>query len=130
VDQNSFVIRTNKLNVEVSCQVTGIRQDAYANAHRIEVEEDKPQQEQGHYPTPDPLAQLRNRPSLSSAPDTDVRRDRTCTIKDFSLALSKSPGKCVGGTKTQYQLLPQASENTKPFLRFFCVAKSSAFDPA
>ena len=34
-------------------QVTGIRQDAYANAHRIEVEEDKPRQEQGHYLQPE-----------------------------------------------------------------------------
>ncbi len=53
VKQNRFVIRTNKPNVEVSWQVTGIRQDAYANAHRIEVEEDKPQQEQGHYLHPE-----------------------------------------------------------------------------
>jgi hypothetical protein len=53
VDHNSFVIRTSKPNVEVSWQVTGIRQDAYANAHRIEVEEDKPQQEQGHYLHPE-----------------------------------------------------------------------------
>ena len=48
VDHNSFVIRTSKPNVAVSWQVTGIRQDAYANAHRIEVKEDKPRQEQGH----------------------------------------------------------------------------------
>jgi trimeric autotransporter adhesin len=53
VEQNRFVIRTSKPNVEVSWQVTGIRQDAYANAHRIEVEEDKPQQEQGHYLHPE-----------------------------------------------------------------------------
>jgi hypothetical protein len=53
VDHNRFVIRTSKPNVEVSWQVTGIRQDAYANAHRIEVEEDKPQQEQGHYLHPE-----------------------------------------------------------------------------
>ena len=53
VEQNRFVIRTSKPNVEVSWQVTGIRQDAYANAHRIEVEEDKPEQEQGHYLHPE-----------------------------------------------------------------------------
>jgi hypothetical protein len=53
VDHNRFVIRTSKPHVEVSWQVTGIRQDAYANAHRIEVEEDKPQQEQGHYLHPE-----------------------------------------------------------------------------
>jgi hypothetical protein len=53
VDHNSFVIRTSRPNVEVSWQVTGIRQDAYANAHRIEAEEDKPKQEQGHYLHPE-----------------------------------------------------------------------------
>ena len=53
VQQNRFVIGTSKPNVEVSWQVTGIRQDAYANAHRIEVEENKPQQEQGHFLHPE-----------------------------------------------------------------------------
>jgi len=50
---NQFVIRTSKLGVEVSWQVTGIRHEAYANAFRIPVEEEKPLQEQGHYPHPE-----------------------------------------------------------------------------
>ncbi|HTX75748.1 MAG TPA: hypothetical protein VMD29_06045 [Terracidiphilus sp.] len=53
VDHNRFVIRTSKPNVEVSWQVTGIRQDAWANANRIPVEEDKPASEQGHYLHPE-----------------------------------------------------------------------------
>jgi hypothetical protein len=53
VVDNRFVIRTDKPQVEVSWQVTGIRQDAYANAHRIPVEVDKPRQEQGHYLHPE-----------------------------------------------------------------------------
>ena len=40
-------------SVKVSWQVTGIRQDAYANAHRISVEEDKPEVERGHYLHPE-----------------------------------------------------------------------------
>jgi hypothetical protein len=35
---NSFQIRTDKPHVKVSWQVTGVRKDAYANAHRIRVE--------------------------------------------------------------------------------------------
>ena len=35
--------------MEVSWQVTGIRQDAYASAHRIPVEQDKPATERGKY---------------------------------------------------------------------------------
>jgi hypothetical protein len=46
---NSFEIRTDKPGVEVSWQVTGIRQDAYAQAHPIVVEEAKPAEEQGMY---------------------------------------------------------------------------------
>jgi hypothetical protein len=46
---NSFEIRTDKPGVKVSWQVTGIRQDAYAQAHPIVVEEAKPAEEQGLY---------------------------------------------------------------------------------
>jgi trimeric autotransporter adhesin len=46
---NRFVIQTSKPGVEVSWQVTGIRHDAWANAHRIQVEEVKSPDEQGHY---------------------------------------------------------------------------------
>ena len=50
---NRFTIKTDKPNVKVSWQVTGIRQDAWANAHRIPVEEDKPAQERGLYIHPE-----------------------------------------------------------------------------
>jgi hypothetical protein len=56
INHNQFTIRTDKPKVKVSWQVTGIRHDAYADAHRIQVEEDKPQQEQGHYLHPELFA--------------------------------------------------------------------------
>ena len=46
---NSFEIHTDKPGVKVSWQVTGIRQDAYAQEHPIVVEESKPAEEQGLY---------------------------------------------------------------------------------
>jgi len=49
IKNNRFVIRTNMANVEVSWQVTGIRKDPFAEAHRIPVEEVKPPEEQGTY---------------------------------------------------------------------------------
>jgi hypothetical protein len=49
VKGNRFKIRTSAPGVEVSWQVTGIRQDAYGNAHRIPVEEDKSVRERGYY---------------------------------------------------------------------------------
>lgn len=48
-----FTIKTNRPGVKVSWQVTGIRHDAYAEAHRIQVEEDKPMQERGKYLHPE-----------------------------------------------------------------------------
>jgi hypothetical protein len=49
INDNRFTIKTDKPNVEVSWQVTGIRQDPYANAHRIPVEENKPADKKGKY---------------------------------------------------------------------------------
>lgn len=49
---NTFRIKTDRPNVEVSWQVTGIRQDAYANSHRIEVEVAKKPHEVGLYIDP------------------------------------------------------------------------------
>jgi hypothetical protein len=57
IEDNRFTIRTNLANVKVSWQVTGIRQDAWANAHRIPVEADKPEKERGTYLHPEELGQ-------------------------------------------------------------------------
>jgi IPT/TIG domain len=53
VHNNAFAIRTDKPNVKVSWQVTGIRQDAWANAHRIPVEVEKAKADQGHFLHPE-----------------------------------------------------------------------------
>jgi len=57
VRDNHFTIKTDAPAVKVSWQVTGIRRDAYANAHRIPVEEDKPQAERGYYLHPEEFGQ-------------------------------------------------------------------------
>src|SRR5215213_753085 len=57
-DNNSrFKIAGGTSGMEVSWQVSGIRKDPWANAHRIEVEEDKPDKEQGYYLHPDRYGQ-------------------------------------------------------------------------
>ncbi|MCU0291911.1 MAG: hypothetical protein MUF10_07950 [Thermoanaerobaculaceae bacterium] len=53
VVENRFVIRTNLAGVKVSWQVTGIRKDPWAEAHRIVVEEDKPEADRGRYLHPE-----------------------------------------------------------------------------
>lgn len=57
IQNNQFTIRTDKPNVKVSWQVTGTRQDAWANAHRIPVEVEKPEQERGYYIHPELFGQ-------------------------------------------------------------------------
>ena len=53
VSNHQFTIKTDKANVKVSWQVTGIRQDAWANAHRIPVEVSKAPAERGFYLHPE-----------------------------------------------------------------------------
>jgi hypothetical protein len=60
---NRFTIRSSRPNVKVSWQVTGIRKDRYANAHRIQPEIRKPAGEQGTYLSPE----LYGRPRSESA---------------------------------------------------------------
>lgn len=57
IEGNRFKIDGGKPGAKVSWQVTGVRQDAYANAHRIPVEEDKPSAERGYYLHPDAFGQ-------------------------------------------------------------------------
>ena len=49
VSANSFKIAGGIPGLKVSWQITGIRQDPYANAHRVQVEEEKPESERGLY---------------------------------------------------------------------------------
>ena len=53
VSGNRFKIAGGRSNGKVSWMVTGVRQDAWANAHRIPNEEDKPADERGHYMHPE-----------------------------------------------------------------------------
>lgn len=53
IEGSQFQIKTSLPNVKVSWQVTGIRQDAWANAHRIPVEEEKEAGLKGFYIHPE-----------------------------------------------------------------------------
>jgi hypothetical protein len=52
VRDNRFRIKTDRPSVRVSWQITGIRQDAWAKAHRIEVDVEKPEDQRGRYLAP------------------------------------------------------------------------------
>ncbi len=53
IANNRFVVQSAKPHSKVSWQVTGIRQDPYANAHRIQPELAKPAAERGRYLSPE-----------------------------------------------------------------------------
>lgn len=53
VSGNQFAIKTDKPNVDVSWQITAVRQDAFAKAHPLVVEEDKSARERGFYLHPE-----------------------------------------------------------------------------
>ncbi len=53
IENNQFEIRTSAPNVEVSWQVTGVRQDAYAKAHPLVVEQEKEARLRGFYIHPE-----------------------------------------------------------------------------
>ena len=62
--------------MEVSWQVTGIRQDPWANAHRIPVEHDKPATERGRYEHPELYGQPEERSVQRGAhPESFIREE-------------------------------------------------------
>jgi hypothetical protein len=61
VKDNRFRIGGGSPGMEVSWQVTGIRHDAYAEKHRIPVEEDKPPADRGRYLQPEAYGLSRER---------------------------------------------------------------------
>ena len=79
VEGNRFKIEGGKPGARVSWQVTGVRHDAYANAHRIPVEEDKPSVERGYYLHPDAFSQPQSKSPgspNSTQPRSSVENDR------------------------------------------------------
>jgi hypothetical protein len=60
VSGNTFKISTDKSNVKVSWQVTGIRNDPYANQNRIVAEVDKTEDEKGKYLNPQVYGKANN----------------------------------------------------------------------
>ena len=53
ISGNQFKVKSDKPNVEISWQVTGVRQDAFANANRVVAEVEKKGVEKGKYIHPE-----------------------------------------------------------------------------
>ena len=72
VRDNRFKVAGGTPGLTVSWQVTGVRQDPWAEAHRIQVEVDKPAEERGYYLHPEVYGQ----PAARSVVEVEKRRTR------------------------------------------------------
>jgi hypothetical protein len=72
ISGNTFTIQTDKPHIKVSWQVTGIRQDKWADANRIKVELDKRPEDRGKYLHPEAY----NLPVEQSVDYENIRNDR------------------------------------------------------
>jgi hypothetical protein len=81
VADGTFAIAGGQEGQEVSWQVTGIRQDAWANAHRIPVEVEKPTRDEGRYLHPELFGKGENDLVTSIAKaQSHVERRRTTIV--------------------------------------------------
>jgi hypothetical protein len=88
IQNNRFVIKTDKPSVKVSWQVTGVRSDVYARTHTVPVEQQKPARERGHYITPKLFGQPEEK-SLAWLYHSDFVRDaKAVEAKRKALGLS------------------------------------------
>lgn len=53
ISNNMFSIKTDRPNVKISWQVTGVRQDAWAKAHPVQLEVEKAPEDKGRYIHPE-----------------------------------------------------------------------------
>ncbi|QLH45983.1 MAG: hypothetical protein HWD58_10370 [Bacteroidota bacterium] len=99
VFNNTFKIKTSKPNVEVSWQVTGVRQDAWANAHRVVPEVEKGEREKGKYLNPEVFGKdasyaLNPQPQDAKATMSEKEKSRRSQKKKLRDACS-----CSGTTR-------------------------------
>jgi len=86
ISGNHFAIAGGKPGSKVSWQVTGTRQDAWANAHRIPVEEEKSAQERGYYMAPELFGQAPEKQITYARHPEMVRRHKAVVEQSHKAA--------------------------------------------
>jgi hypothetical protein len=89
INNNHFKIKTDKPNVKVSWQVSGVRQDPVANAYRIKDEVEKPAAEKGTYLQPEVYGMSAEK-GLGYLPGAHVK-DNTETPAAADITVTKTP---------------------------------------
>ena len=104
IDNNQFTIHTNATNVQVSWQITAVRQDAYAKAHPMVVEQLKGDKERGFYQHPELYGQPKDKQTQWGVHPAMVRQLAADKSKIKANALNK--GKKVNSNP---QIQPSAT---------------------
>jgi len=98
VSGNRFAIKTDKPSVDVSWQITAVRQDAFAKAHPLVVEVPKNARERGFYLHPELYGATAEKGiAWSHHPDT-MRRLKTMGQQNRPAPARKAPARS-GGVK-------------------------------
>ncbi len=92
VANNQFTIHTNATNVQVSWQITAVRQDAYAKAHPVVVEQEKPASERGFYQNPELFGQPKEKQTEWARRPKAMQQMKLQEARKAALAQNKSNG--------------------------------------
>lgn len=87
-----FKVAGGTSGMKVSWQVPGIRKDPWANAHRVEVEKDKPANERGYYIYPD----LYGRAAEKGISRLHFATEKETERKEHELLLIKTHAQNIG----------------------------------
>jgi trimeric autotransporter adhesin len=111
VGNHQFSIKTDKPNVKVSWQITGVRQDAYAKANPLVVEQEKDARERGHYIHPE-LFGAPEQQSIDWARHPEMMKRMQETKARQSAA---AQGQATNtGAEAQPLAVPPGRKNTRP----------------
>jgi hypothetical protein len=92
ISGNHFKIAGGKPGARVSWQVTGVRQDAWANAHRIPVEEEKNARERGFYIHPELYGASEERAITWARHPATMKRMKATREQQKNAAPAHKPG--------------------------------------
>ena len=114
ISHNTFKIAGGKPGLEVSWQVTGVRNDAWAKAHPLKVEEEKPLREQGTYISPELFGQPEEK-GLAWLELPDFRNEllalRAITDRQLLLAKAQKKSNANGPTKSAIKSITGTEDN-------------------
>jgi hypothetical protein len=101
VQNGKFSISTDTPNVKVSWQITAVRQDAYAKAHPLIAEQEKPANERGYYIHPELFGQPEQRQTEWGRRPERMRQMQAMRERARQAGISQTAAKAVKSPAAQ-----------------------------